>query len=79
MADVQAAIEYIFPLVYEFRKERTKEELEQFALKKYRQAIIQPEDDDEEEMNAENSKNVKKEPVSEIYCKDQIMESDSWD
>ncbi|XP_067007889.1 TATA box-binding protein-like 1 [Anabrus simplex] len=27
VADVQAAIEHIFPLVYEFRKERTKEDL----------------------------------------------------
>lgn len=27
VADVQAAIEYIFPLVYEFRKERSKEDL----------------------------------------------------
>ncbi|KAF5298447.1 hypothetical protein FQR65_LT01226 [Abscondita terminalis] len=27
VADVQAAIEYIFPLVYEFRKERTAEEI----------------------------------------------------
>lgn len=27
VADVQAAIEHIFPLVYEFRKERTPEDL----------------------------------------------------
>jgi transcription initiation factor TFIID TATA-box-binding protein len=37
VADVQAAIEYIFPLVYEFRKERTPEEIAQLALKKQRQ------------------------------------------
>lgn len=37
VADVQAAIEYIFPLVYEFRKERTKEEQEFLAKKKLRQ------------------------------------------
>lgn len=37
VADVQAAIEYIFPLVYEFRKERTPEEKAQLALKKSRQ------------------------------------------
>nr|AIY54302.1 TATA-box-binding protein 1 [Colaphellus bowringi] len=37
VADVQAAIEYIFPLVYEFRKERTKEEKEALAKKKLRQ------------------------------------------
>ncbi|KAG5896898.1 hypothetical protein JTB14_033536 [Gonioctena quinquepunctata] len=36
-ADVQAAIEYIFPLVYEFRKERTKEEKEALAKKKLKQ------------------------------------------
>ena len=34
MADVQAAIEHIFPLVYEFRKERSKEELEALSKKK---------------------------------------------
>lgn len=32
VASVQAAIEYIFPLVYEFRKERTKEDI--IALKR---------------------------------------------
>lgn len=37
VADVQAAIEYIFPLVYEFRKERTPEEIAHLALKKSRQ------------------------------------------
>lgn len=37
VADVQAAIEYIFPLVYEFRKERTKEEREAMARKKLKQ------------------------------------------
>ncbi|XP_023016397.1 TATA box binding protein-related factor 2 [Leptinotarsa decemlineata] len=37
VADVQAAIEYIFPLIYEFRKERTKEEKEALAKKKLRQ------------------------------------------
>ncbi|XP_019873881.1 TATA box-binding protein-like 1 isoform X2 [Aethina tumida] len=34
VSDVQAAIEYIFPLVYEFRKERTREELEALAQKR---------------------------------------------
>lgn len=34
--DVQAAIEYIFPLVYEFRKERSPEDIQ--ALKKRRMA-----------------------------------------
>lgn len=37
VADVQAAIEHIFPLVYEFRKERTKEEKEALARKKQKQ------------------------------------------
>lgn len=36
MADVQAAIEHIFPLVYEFRKERTAEEMELHAAKRRR-------------------------------------------
>ncbi|GLH13805.1 TATA box-binding protein-like protein 1 [Gryllus bimaculatus] len=33
VADVQAAIEHIFPLVYEFRKERTKEDILALQLK----------------------------------------------
>lgn len=32
--DVQQAIEYIFPLVFEFRKERTKEDENLLAQKK---------------------------------------------
>lgn len=83
VADVQAAIEYIFPLVYEFRKERTKEELEQLALKKHKQAcaagVFDHTEDEEPEKVKDNSKTVVKESVSEIYYKDQIMESDSWD
>lgn len=39
VADVQAAIEYIYPLVYEFRKERSKEELEALARKKLKQGL----------------------------------------
>ncbi|XP_030752366.1 TATA box-binding protein-like protein 1 [Sitophilus oryzae] len=39
VAEVQAAIEYIFPLVYEFRKERSKEEIEMLAKKKMKQEI----------------------------------------
>lgn len=39
MAAVQAAIEHIFPLVYEFRKERSKEELEALAKKKFKQGM----------------------------------------
>lgn len=34
MAAVQAAIEHIFPLVYEFRKERTPEDLLALQMKK---------------------------------------------
>ncbi|XP_045467030.1 TATA box-binding protein-like 1 [Harmonia axyridis] len=40
VAGVQAAIEYIFPLVYEFRKERTAEEQTALALKKLKQQEI---------------------------------------
>lgn len=36
MADVQAAIEHIFPLVYEFRKEKTAEEMELHLAKRRR-------------------------------------------
>lgn len=36
VADVQSAIEYIFPLVYEFRKEKTAEEMALHALKRRR-------------------------------------------
>lgn len=48
MADVQAAIEYIFPLVYEFRKERTPEEIAALALKKSRQVAHSLASDEEE-------------------------------
>jgi hypothetical protein len=34
VADVQAAIEYIFPLVYEYRKERTKEDVLALQLRR---------------------------------------------
>ena len=34
VADVQAAIEYIFPLVYEYRKERTKVDLLALQLRR---------------------------------------------
>jgi len=34
VADVQAAIEYIFPLVYEYRKEHTKEDLLAMQLRR---------------------------------------------
>lgn len=56
VADVQAAIEYIFPLVYEFRKERTKEELEQLAMKRLRHSMEIGEvlDEDEEEDGEEH-------------------------
>lgn len=36
MADVQAAIEHIFPLIYEFRKEKTAEEMELHLAKRRR-------------------------------------------
>lgn len=36
VADVQSAIEHIFPLVYEFRKEKTAEEIALHALKRRR-------------------------------------------
>lgn len=59
VADVQAAIEYIFPLVYEFRKERTKEEQEFLAKKKLRQLgelnnYHDADVDDEEDDNGES-------------------------
>lgn len=41
VAMVQAAIEYIFPLVYEFRKERTQEEKQAFAMKKLKHQELQ--------------------------------------
>lgn len=61
VADVQAAIEHIFPLVYEFRKERSKEELEALAKKKMKQELYQDTDpaltgvceDGEEEMDTD--------------------------
>lgn len=60
VADVQAAIEHIFPLVYEFRKERSKEELEALAKKKMKQELYSDADpalsgvqEEEEEMDTD--------------------------
>jgi hypothetical protein len=53
VADVQAAIEHIFPLVYEYRKERTKEDLLALQLRRKGQkrkrsfAHIEIEDNDD--------------------------------
>ena len=41
VANVQAAIEHIFPLVYEFRKKRSPEELEQLRLKQQQNATFE--------------------------------------
>ncbi|XP_036343751.1 TATA-box-binding protein-like, partial [Rhagoletis pomonella] len=40
VANVQAAIEHIFPLVYEFRKKRSPEELEQLRIKQQQAALV---------------------------------------
>ncbi|XP_066157530.1 TATA box-binding protein-like 1 [Euwallacea fornicatus] len=45
VADVQTAIECIYPLVYEFRKERTKEEIEALAKKRLKQGLYTTESD----------------------------------
>lgn len=53
MSDVQQAIEYIYPLVYQFRKERTKEDellLQQKrmqGLKRKAAPVAESEDDTE--------------------------------
>lgn len=41
VASVQAAIEHIFPLVYEFRKERTKEDIANLKRKLHERRIKQ--------------------------------------
>ncbi|XP_060517927.1 TATA box-binding protein-like 1 [Cylas formicarius] len=61
VADVQAAIEHIFPLVYEFRKERSKEEMDALAKKKLKQSaysdmdseLLTTNDDDDEDMDSD--------------------------
>ncbi|KDR19315.1 TATA box-binding protein-like protein 1 isoform X2 [Zootermopsis nevadensis] len=75
VADVQAAIEHIFPLVYEYRKERTKEDLLALQLRRKGQkrkrsfAHIEIEDNDFEE---------EAEVISDE--EDETCESDkSWD
>ncbi|XP_028129374.1 TATA box-binding protein-like 1 [Diabrotica virgifera virgifera] len=70
VGDVQAAIEYIYPLVYEFRKEFTKEEREALRRKKLKQQTGSDapfaEDDDEED--------------TENICEsNSVRESDMWD
>lgn len=60
VADVQTAIEYIFPLVYEFRKVKTPEDMP--AAKKRRllaaaESAVQQQTLKEEAEEAENSDN----------------------
>lgn len=50
VADVQSAIEYIFPLVWEFRKERTMEEKRQIDLKKGKNESVIVEGNNENEV-----------------------------
>lgn len=71
VADVQAAIEYIFPLVYEFRKERTKEEAEALARKKmkqYGEAVIHDEEGDDA-MSELESWDQRRNTVRVLYVK----------
>ncbi|KAL1490497.1 hypothetical protein ABEB36_013181 [Hypothenemus hampei] len=60
VADVQAAIEHIYPLVYEFRKERSKEEQEAMNKRKSKHGIqndmalaARDEAEEEEEMDTD--------------------------
>lgn len=50
VASVQAAIEHIFPLVYEFRKERTKEDIinlkKKLRERRAKRGLKEVEDDD---------------------------------
>ena len=61
VADVQAAIEYIFPLVYEYRKERTKEDMLAMQLRRKGQkrkrslAHIEIEDNDCEDVSDDDN------------------------
>lgn len=78
VADVQAAIEHIFPLVYEYRKERTKEDLLALQLRRKGQkrkrsfAHIEIEDNDDFEEYVE--------VVSDGDEDDENCDSDkSWD
>lgn len=78
VADVQAAIEHIFPLVYEYRKERTKEDLLALQLRRKGQkrkrsfAHIEIEDNDDFEDDVE--------VVSDDDEEDDNCDSDkSWD
>jgi hypothetical protein len=78
VADVQAAIEHIFPLVYEYRKERTKEDLLALQLRRKGQkrkrsfAHIEIEDNDDFEEDMEL--------MSDDEEEDENCDSDkSWD
>lgn len=55
VSDVQQAIEHIYPLVYQFRKERTKEDEILLAQKgcKRKVACVQSEDSEESDGSCE--------------------------
>lgn len=56
MNDVQQAIEHIYPLVYQFRKERTKEDeilLAQKGCKRKAACIVQSEESEESDESCE--------------------------
>ena len=79
VASVQAAIEYIFPLVYEFRKERTKEDI--IALKRKlreRRAKrgIKEYDEDEIILSTVDDDDVVEEDVEEI---EDMEDDEDWD
>ena len=74
VAAVQAAIEHIYPLVYEFRKERTSED--EFALKKRKSGLKRKRDEfleDEPDISCESMISDAEDALDEV-------ESDgSWD
>lgn len=81
VADVQAAIEYIFPLVYEFRKERTKEEQEFLAKKKLRQfgePLLEGDDADAEEVDGDVDQEMGDDAIPVDSSDHQYAAESSW-
>ncbi|XP_037937455.1 putative GPI-anchored protein pfl2 [Teleopsis dalmanni] len=70
VANVQAAIEHIYPLVHEFRKKRSPEEQEQLRLKQMNQRSLEIPDNKPLESRVSNMKEAKKRvsqpPISDI-------------
>lgn len=73
VAFVQAAIEHIYPLVYEFRKKRTPEEIEQLRSRKHEEIVEELATVEEEAIHSPSAKRRKPLGLAENDPSEDIM------